>query len=133
MSDDKKIIIDQDWKKQAKAEKEKIAQEVTEDKDAEQEQPKGQQLPPADFSVLVSMLSSQALFSMGLIAPEGMEDKIKKDLKLATFNIDLLSIIEEKTKGNLSEDEEKMLTGSLAQLRMAFVHASSAPEPSAKG
>ena len=126
MSEEKKIIIDEDWKKQAQAEKEKAAKEAAKEKDVEEEA-KGeaaQELPPADFSVLVSMLSSQALFAMGLIAPEGMEDKVKKDLKMATFNIDLLAVIEEKTKGNLSEDEERMLTGSLAQLRMAFVHAS---------
>ncbi|AQQ70410.1 hypothetical protein SMSP2_00758 [Limihaloglobus sulfuriphilus] len=119
MTDEKKIIIDQDWKKEAKAEKEKLSKENKESQESSDQQ--SQQLPDADFSVLVSMLSTQALFAMGLVAPEGMEDKIKKDLKLAQFNIDLLAIIEEKTKGNLSKEEEELLSGSLSQLRMAYV------------
>jgi hypothetical protein len=120
MSDEKKIIIDQDWKKEAKAEKEKLSKETRESQETPEQD--SQRLPDADFSVLVSMLSTQALFAMGLVAPEGMEDKIKKDLKLAQFNIDLLAVLEEKTKGNLAKEESELLSGSLSQLRMAYVN-----------
>ena len=60
-----------------------------------------------------------------LIRNEEDKDKeIEPDWQLAKFNIDLLGILEEKCKGNLSGDEEKLLKGSLDQLRMLFVELS---------
>lgn len=116
---EKKIIIDEDWKKQAQAEKQKLAAESKANKEEIEENPR--ELPKADFSSLVSMLATQALFSMGVIAPQGEEDNVQKDSQLAKFNIDLLESIEKKTKNNLTDDENELLQGTLAQLRMAFV------------
>ena len=122
-NDEKKIIIDEDWKAQAQKEKEELAKEAeTKETKEEQEQVK-KELPAADFSGLVSMLTTQAFFALGLIRTE--EDKEQPaDLQLAKYNIDMLEIIEQKSKGNLSEDEEKLLSGALHQLRMAFVKIS---------
>lgn len=124
-NDEKKIIIDEDWKQEAQRDKEKLveqekAKEAEKAEKAEvQERPV---LPDADISSLVNMLATQAFMALGLIRmKEGDEPTI--DLEMAKFNIDTLNVIEEKTKGNLSDDEKEMLDGVLAQLRMAFVNA----------
>ncbi len=118
-NDEKKIIIDEDWKDQAQKEKEELSKEA-EKETKEQDQ---RQLPPADFSGLVSMLTTQAFFALGLIRTEEDKDQ-PADLQLAKYNIDMLEIIEQKSKGNLTEDEEKLLSGALHQLRMSFVKIS---------
>ncbi|MFC1676394.1 DUF1844 domain-containing protein [Planctomycetota bacterium] len=120
--DEKKIIIDDDWKQQAQKEKEDLAaqeknQEVGEDKVKGGRGP----LPKGDFAALVSMLVTQAFYSLGLVQFEGQQEKKEPDLELAKYNIDMLETIEEKTKGNLSEEEEKVLENTLGQLRMAYV------------
>ncbi len=120
MSDEKKIIIDEDWKKQAQTEKEKLAAEIKKEDDAPKE------LPKADISGLINMLATQAMFALGLIAPPGEEDNVKVDLAIAKYNIDLLETLEEKTKGNLMGGEANLLNSSLNQLRMIFVQISSA-------
>ena len=120
--DDKKIIIDEDWKEQAQKEKEELVKETEKDSKEEQAQAK-KQLPAADFSGLVSMLTTQAFFALGLIRTEEDKDQ-PADLQLAKYNIDMLEVIAEKSKGNLTEDEEKLISGALHQLRMSFVKIS---------
>ncbi len=124
-NDEKKIIIDEDWKEQAQKEKEDLAKEAEAEKDTKEEQDAQakKQLPAADFSGLVSMLTTQAFFALGLIRTEEDKDQ-PADLQLAKYNIDMLEVIEQKSKGNLTEDEEKLLSGALHQLRMAFVKIS---------
>ncbi len=120
--EEKKIIIDEDWKTEAHREKEVLAaQEEVEKKEAESQKREGP-LPPGNFAALVSMLVTQALFAMGLVAVEEEDDqKREPDLALAKYNIDMLETLEEKTKGNLSEEEQKILTDMLGQVRMAYV------------
>jgi hypothetical protein len=121
--EEKKIIIDEDWKAQAQKEKELLKEK---EQLEHQQEPTGRPaLPEADFIGLVNMLAMQASFALGLIRNEEDKDKeIEPDWQLAKFNIDLLGILEEKCKGNLSGDEEKLLKGSLDQLRMLFVELS---------
>jgi len=121
--DEKKIIIDEDWKAQAQKEKEVLKeQEKVEHEHAEQPHPG---LPEADFSGLVSMLATQGFFALGMIRNEADKDKdIEPDWQMAKFNIDLLGMLEDKCKGNLSKDEEEMLKGTVEQLRMLFVQLS---------
>ena len=120
--EEKKIIVDDDWKTEAKKEKEVLAaQEEVEKKEAESQKHQGP-LPPGNFAALVSMLVTQALFALGLVAVEGDQDQKKEpDLALAKYNIDMLETLEEKTKGNLSEEEQKILENMLGQVRMAYV------------
>lgn len=113
---DKKIIIDEDWKAEARREKEKAEQQAQE----ESEEGEGTGLPPADLTGLVSMLATQAFFVLGLIGREG-EPQREPDFLLAKFHIDMLEMLEKKTQGNRDENETKVLTGTLGQLRMAFV------------
>jgi hypothetical protein len=118
---DKKLIIDEDWKNQAQREKERLAeQEAQEEHDEGGEGGDETGLPPADLTGLVSMLATQAFFALGLIGREG-EPQRQPDFVLAKFHIDMLEMLEQKTAGNRTDDETKMFTGTLGQLRMAFV------------
>ncbi len=118
--DEKKIIIDEDWKAEAQKEKEVLAEE--EEKDEQQPKRRGP-LPKGDLAALISTLTTQAFFSMGAFKIEGQENR-EPDLELAKYNIDMLETLEEKTKGNLSEDEAKILAETLNQVRMAYVKLS---------
>lgn len=118
--EEKKIIIDEDWKQQAQKEKETLAaKEKAGKKKADAEKAPRGPLPKGDFAALVSMFTMQALFALGLLEVEGQ--KKEPDLELAKYNIDMLETLEEKTKGNLTEQEEKILENTLNQIRMAYV------------
>ncbi|MEM1423287.1 MAG: DUF1844 domain-containing protein [Planctomycetota bacterium] len=118
--DQPKIIIDSDWKAEAQAEKEKLAEQ--EAASAEQGGPAGAQgkLPPADFRTLVGMLASQAIMYMGGVA-DPQTGKAMFDPEASTHLIDLLAVLEEKTQGNLSDEESKELSGVVNELRSRFV------------
>jgi len=124
---EKKIIVDEDWKAQAQKEKDILAaQEKAEHEKADQAKDQEKQrppLPPADFAGLVNTFTTQAFFALGVLRTK--EDKdIPPDLELAKYNIDMLEVLGDKTSGNISEDEKKMLENTLHQLRMAFVKVS---------
>jgi len=82
-----------------------------------------QQLPPPSFSLLVATFGSQAMIALGK-APNPLDGKTAVQLDLAKHAIDMLSIVEEKTKGNLTADEAALLESVLHQLRLAFVEVS---------
>ena len=79
-------------------------------------------LPPPTFSLLVATFGSQAMVALGHI-PNPLDGKTEVRLDLAKHAIDMLVIIEEKTKGNLNADEAAMLESVLHQLRMGYVAA----------
>ena len=66
------------------------------------------------------MLTTQALFALGLLQIKDQEKK-EPDLALAKYNIDMLETLEEKTKGNLTMEEETVLGNTLNELRMGYV------------
>jgi hypothetical protein len=79
-------------------------------------------LPSIDFSTFVVSLSHSALVHLGdAPQPDGHNDK---DLALARQTIDILGLLQEKTKGNLSGEEERLLNQVLYDLRMRFVEVS---------
>ena len=118
---EKKIIVDEDWKQEAKKEKEILAaqEEVEKEKAGDQSEARGP-LPPGNFAALVSMLTTQALFALGLLKIKGQEGK-EPDLALAKYNIDMLETLEEKTRGNLTKEEEQILSNTINELRMGYV------------
>ncbi len=122
--EEKKIIVDEDWKQEAQREKEVLAkqEEAKREKSTEEKAVRGP-LPRGDFAALISMLVTQALFSLGMVQMEGQDEKKEPDLALAKYNIDMLETLQEKTKGNLSKEEEKVLENTLGQVRMAYVKA----------
>lgn len=87
-------------------------------------------LPPADFSMLVGMFSTQAMVSLGVI-PNPETGKPQRNLPLAKHFIDLLEVLQDKTRRNLTGHEANLLEGSLHELRMAFVELSK-PESTAQ-
>ena len=129
-----KIIVDDDWKTQAQAEKEKLAAETEKPQPPAEGAPAGapsgaeeapREIPPASFPTLVSALVTQILMSLG-----GYEDPNTKkryvDLDVAKHHIDMLTVIEEKTKGNLTEEEKKLLDSALYETRMHYVQIAQA-------
>ncbi len=75
---------------------------------------------PAGFDTLVSYLSTTALFQMGLLPGPGGE-RIPTDLVNAQQTIDLLEVLQQKTRGNLTPDEGKLLEDVLYELRLSYV------------
>ena len=119
--EEKKIIVDEDWKQQAQKEKEILAAQEEADKEKTQEESKARgPLPKGNFAALVSMLVTQAMFALGLLQVKGQEPR-EPDLDMAKYNIDMLEALQEKTKGNLTEQEEKVLENTLNEVRMAYV------------
>ncbi len=81
------------------------------------------ELPVLDFATFVLSLSHSALMHLGE-APHPESEKVERNLPLAKQTIDLIGMIEEKTKGNLSGEEERLLGQILSDLRMRYVELS---------
>ena len=143
--DEPKIIVDDDWKAQARAEKEKLAAEAESSADVAPGEAGGpggpRDLPPASIETLMNSMATQVLMALG-----GYEDPQTKrryvDLDLAKHFIDTLTVLEEKTKGNLTDDEKKLLDQRLYETRMQYVQVAQvaqggpipgAPAPPADG
>jgi hypothetical protein len=80
-------------------------------------------LPPATFEFLTLSLRTQAEVQLGLLHFGPPEEKPEPDLDLARHSIDLLGVLQEKTRGNLSIEEQRMLENSLTELRFRYVQA----------
>ncbi|MEM9645928.1 MAG: DUF1844 domain-containing protein [Planctomycetota bacterium] len=131
MSDEEpKIIVDSDWKEQVQKEKDletgkddaplPTDSQATSSEDAAADADPTS-VPEASFTVLVSMLFSQAMTLLGQIpGPDGQSEVNKP---FAKHTIDTLEVLESKTSGNLDEEESKVLSEALHVLRMAFVNA----------
>jgi hypothetical protein len=127
-SDTPKIIIDEDWKSKVEAEKEALKhgapsserEPSTSDESAAPASPLPPQLPPASLEVLVSMLATQASIELGQGA-EPQAENAREHFAIGKHFIDLLGVLEEKTKGNVSADEAKLLDAVLHDLRMAYI------------
>jgi len=83
---------------------------------------------PASFVSLIMSLASNAAASLGMM-PHPVTGETGVDLKTAKHWIDVLGMLEAKTKGNLDPQEEQMLEGLLADLRMQYVSFSGSPAP----
>jgi hypothetical protein len=79
-------------------------------------------LPPVDFHTFVLSLGSSALLHLGELEAPGSEGP-QKDLALAKHTIDVLVMLEEKTRGNLTPAEEKLISSLLYDLRLRYVEA----------
>jgi hypothetical protein len=137
-----KIVVDSDWKSQARAEKDRLEQQAKA-REAEKKAaaPAGaasgapgvgpggggdpEALPEADFMTLLGTMVTQALMYMGAF-PDPQTGRAIVSLEHAKFHIDLLGVLETKTKGNLSAEESTELSGTLNELRMRFVEISKA-------
>jgi len=129
MSDDgPKIFIDEGWKAQVQREKEEAAKKLVAESAAEAPATAPEDADDmvldydpeqASFSALVGSLATQAMFALGLIAdPES--GQVMVNLDAARYTLDLLAVLTDKTQGNLSPDESKMLLQTSGELEQAF-------------
>lgn len=144
--DDSPILhVDDDWKAQAQAEKQKLAEK---EKAAKQQaaastgpatpgasKPRSAgpgQLPPATFATLINSIASQALFAMGAM-PDPQTGQRYTNLDIARHHIDSLGVVEDKTTGNLTDEEKKNLAATLYELRSAYIQIANASRSPATG
>ena len=148
--EDRKIFIDDDWKARVQREKEearKKAEVEAAQKAAEAAQaapaPNGQPAPAAmageagadlpegmeevpgqeeapSFLALVSSLAAQTMFALGVLVPRDSQ-QVYVNLEEARYTIEIIDILREKTKGNLTPEEAGQLTATLAELQQVFV------------
>ncbi|HYE99653.1 MAG TPA: DUF1844 domain-containing protein [Planctomycetota bacterium] len=79
-------------------------------------------LPPASFTFLTLSLRAQAEMQLGLM--QYGDEKSEPNLPLARHTIDLMAVLQEKTKGNLTLEEQRYLENSITELRFRFVQVS---------
>jgi hypothetical protein len=80
-------------------------------------------LPPASLEFLVLSIRMQAEMQLGLLHFGEEKDRPQPDLPLARHSIDMLAMLEEKTKGNLTLEEQRLLQNSLTELRFRYIQA----------
>lgn len=78
-------------------------------------------LPPANFLFLVESILMQAQIQLGLLNFGEKDEKPEPNLQLARHSIDLLAMLQEKTKGNLTIEEQRLLENGLTELRFRYV------------
>ncbi len=112
----------EDTEKKQDSQEPKAAGPAAQDEKAAKPAEEAVETPKAEFAVIVSSIATQALVSLGKIK-NPLTDKKQVDLRSAKFSVDLLQVLADKTRGNLTESEERYLQGVLYQLRMAYVEA----------
>jgi hypothetical protein len=128
------LHIDTDWKKQAQEEKKRLAEQ-----EAQRAAPKvtaaapaigpgegrrsavrdQREMPPASIATLVQSLLTQTLYYLGELGGQGADGGVGLDM--AKHQIDTLGVLEEKTRGNLTPDEQHILDAALYETRNRFV------------
>jgi hypothetical protein len=116
--EEKKIIVDDDWKAEAKKEKERLAQESA----------KQEPIPDPSFAELINMIAMQAIVGFGGMTGPGGE-RIPPNLEIAKHYVDMLQVLEDKTRGNLTEDEKKLLDQVIYEIRMRYIQSASGGAP----
>jgi len=112
--DEIKKNTDEGWKESVEKEKEKVKNE-------------GDFIPPeANFNFFITSIALQATIAMGVMENPATQKK-EENLPQAKFLIDTLSVLKEKTKGNLSSEENNLLESVLYELRMQYVGKTKGP------
>ncbi len=78
-------------------------------------------LPPATFSFLVESILMQTQIQLGLFHLEEGEEKTEPNLPIARHSIDMLAMLEQKTKGNLTPEEQRLIENGLTELRFRYI------------
>lgn len=132
MPEEPKIVVDSDWKAQARAEKERLASTekpapaAPASGSAAGAKPAGVSEPvEATFEELVRLLATQTLLYLGAF-PDPETGRSVVALDYAKLHVDLLGVLEQKTKGNLTASEQSMLTRVVHELRMQYVEVARA-------
>jgi hypothetical protein len=88
--------------------------------------------PPATFESLARSLKMQAELHMGLLHFGDEKERPEPDFPIARYSIDLLAMLQEKTKGNLTLEEQRLIENTLTELRFRFVYAMEQSKKSAE-
>jgi hypothetical protein len=128
MSEEEKGFVFKDRRKLSQTEEEspqdkKAPEEAPRAAEEPMESPPFPPLPEVNFSTFIVSLSTEILFHLGEI-PHPETGERQKNLPLAKHAIDTLVMLQEKTRGNLTEEEKKLLESMLYDLRMCFIRAS---------
>lgn len=124
-----KIIVDEDWKTQVQAEKARAksgsADHDPPASDATQPAPVVDQdaddhLPPPTFELLITSLATQTMMALGQM-PDPFTRQLGIKLDVAHHHLEMLSMLSEKTRGNLTQAENDLMEAALHQLRLLFV------------
>jgi hypothetical protein len=91
--------------------------ENTQPQEAGQEYP----VPPASFEFMVLRTLTEAQMFLGLLHLGEEKEESKPNLRAAQHSIDMLAMLQEKTRGNLSMEESRFLENSLTELRFRYV------------
>ena len=95
-------------------------------------------IPPASFAFLVESILMQTQIQLGLFHLAEGEEKTEPNLPLARHSIDMLAMLEQKTKGNLTVEEQRLVENGLTELRFRYVQVADEvkrklqPQPEAK-
>ncbi|MEC9476184.1 MAG: DUF1844 domain-containing protein [Planctomycetota bacterium] len=127
MTDDKRI--DDDWKRRASEEKAKIAAEF-DDTPSETEPGGGSVEPDPLFPAVIQQIAYPALMALGQI-PDPRTGERMLDLNLAKETIDLLVVLEKKTRGNRAAEEDQMLRDLVRDLQLAYSQTAQAAQKAA--
>lgn len=116
MEPDGTVVESEAEKKEEKKEAEKEEQERIDD---------GEEvaLPPVDFKTFIASLATTALINLGHI-PNPSTGETIKNLEVARYHIDTIDMLSEKTRGNLTEDEEEFLREILRDLKLRYIEES---------
>ena len=135
------LHIDTDWKKQAQEEKKRLAEAQEKQRAAAAQQRAaappvptmggptvpgrraGRETPQANFAALINSILTQAMLYMGEIAPQGAEPMVNLDM--AKYQVDMLGIVEDKTRNNLAPEEQHLLDAALYDLRTRYISIAS--------
>ena len=79
-------------------------------------------LPPATFEFLTISLKTQTEMHLGLLHFGDEKDRPEPDFRIARHTIDMLAMLQEKTRGNLTMEEQRLIENSLTELRFRFIH-----------
>lgn len=131
--DNLSIHVDDDWKAQARAEKERLAQKAAASAkpavapagspatpSQSSQKPSAKEERKAGFPMLVSTMATQAMLAMGVI-PDPRSGQRMQAYDVARYHIDTLAILQEKTKGNLTQEEADLLAMTLYDLRNRYI------------
>lgn len=124
---DRKKEVDESWKQAVAAEKEKIKDPAASEPSGnsqpahEHEGEEGHEIPDVDFASFVSSLAFQALIFLGEIPNPMDENQVSQNLPQAKYIIDTLVMFRDKTKGNLSKEEDEVINVSIYELQVKYI------------
>lgn len=139
-----KIIIDEDWKSQAQAEKERLERTRTGGPEPPRSKPTAPAAPPSSgrprpplpqpsLAMLATSIATQAMIALGVTLDPLHPEAVEPDFAQARHLIDTLQMLHDKTAGNRTPEEDIVLGDLLHEARMAYVSLQAAPPPSPSG